>query len=222
MKKTFILLILTVLTFSADAFAQKKKSDNLASKEQTASEQMTAEQYFRALPDDYVVGTPKDKEEIIGFKEPKLDYVSFLFEGEQVPKALAGNFKEPEGLGKMRIFRGKDTTIVGLRLLIGDSTEKTPTTDSYKITTYLLEYKDGKWTNKTDALLPKISVDYAYKVLSEDFQMKELKQEDVWIEYQINELHKGIMTVARVKGNELRTNLKFFIWNGAKFVEPER
>ncbi len=217
MKKTFILLSLIILTLSANAFAQKKKPAK-----PTTARMMTAKQFFLALPSDYIVGTPTERGRSLVFPSSiTKDFLTFMISDETVPKAMAGDFKQPQGLGNMRIFRGKTSTIVGLRYQIGDGANENPTVDSVNITTYLLEYKGGKWTNITDSLLPQVSVDYAYKVLSEDFQMKDVKKDDVWVEFQINELHKGIMTAARIKGNESITTLKFFKWDGAKFVESE-
>lgn len=207
MKKTLILLTLLLLAFSGNAFAQKP---------------LTAKQIFMLLPNEYVNGTKIERETALIFPNSiKSDFMTFMISGKLVPKNLAASFVQPEGLGNMRVFKGKSSVIVGLRYQIGDAQEANQTVDKVKIKTILLEYKNGKWTNITDAMLPKASIDYAYKVLSEDFQMKALKKEDVWIEYQINELHKGIMTAARIKGNDSITNLKFFEWNGAKFVESE-
>jgi hypothetical protein len=205
MKKTFILLSLLLLTFSTNAFAQKV---------------LTAKQLFMALPNDYVVGTAKARAAYLAFpKSIKPDFLSFMITDQAVPKMIAGDFKEPQSIGDMRVFRGKTSTIVGLRYQIGDGKEQNPTTDTTKILTYLLEYKAGKWTNVTDSLLPKISVDDAFQVLSQG--MKDLKKEDVWIETQVSKDRNGLLSLARVKGDDSITPLKFFKWNGAKFVETE-
>jgi hypothetical protein len=207
MKKTFILLSLLVLALSANVFAQK---------------QMTAKQLFMSLPSEYVSGTAKQRAELLVFpKSIKANFLSFGIWENSVPKTISGDFKEPFGGGVLRVFRGTSSTIVGLRYQIGDRNEVNPTTDTVKITTVLLEYKGGKWTNVTEAMMPKVSTDYAYKVLTEDFQEKDVKKEDVWVEFQIDNYHTGIVTAARRKGNDSITTLKFFKWNGTNFVEAE-
>jgi hypothetical protein len=206
MKKTFILLSLLVLALSANVFAQK---------------QMTAKQLFMSLPNDYIVGTAKQRAALLFTKSVKPDYLDAALYENNIPKAFVSDYKEPQGLVDLKVFRGKSSTIVGLRYQVGDGKAENPTVDSVKIMTLLLEYKDGKWTEVTDLLLPKVSVDYAYKVLTADFQMKDVKQEDVWIESQVNAAYKGIMTFARIKGENSVTALKFFKWNGSGFVEAE-
>jgi hypothetical protein len=217
MKKTFILISLLVLVFSANVFAQAKKP---AKKPATASKQMTAKQFFVALPNDYIVGTATEKEEALIFpKSITADFLTFMVSDEQVPKALAGDFKEPEGLGDMRVFRGKDSAIIGLRFQLGDRTNETPTVDSVKIFTYLLEYKNGKWSDVTASLLPKISIDEAYQIIVNKEDMKDTKKEEVWIETQVSKEKTGLGMFARVKGNDSITTLKYFTWDGSKFVE---
>jgi hypothetical protein len=77
--------------------------------------------FFLTLTDDYVVGTAADKEGALIFPNTiTADYLEFMVSGELVPKALAGDLKEPEGLGAMRVFRGKERTIIGLRVQLGD------------------------------------------------------------------------------------------------------
>ncbi len=208
MKKTFILLSLLVLTLSANAFAQK---------------QMTAKQLFMSLPNDYVNGTKTERESALIFpKSIKSDFLTFMVSDELVSKSLAGNFKEPEGLGDMRVFKGKSSVIVGLRYQIGDAQNANPTADSVKITTVLLEYKSKKWTNVTDKLLPTVSVDDAHQVLIGFEETKGVKKESVWIETQVSKDRSGLLLVGRVKGSESVAALKFFKWDGAKFVESEK
>lgn len=213
MKKIFILIGLFILAFSANAFAQKKKP--------AAAKQMTAKQLFLALPDDYVVGAERAKNNLVFPKQMKSDFLTFMVASEQVPKVMAGDFKKPEGLGNLRVFRGKDKTIVGLRYQIGDSAEENPSVDSVKVFTYLLEYKNGKWTDVTAALLPKVSIDDAYKTVSEIENTKNAKKEDVWIETQVSPDQNGLQNLIRVKGSDWVTPLKFYKWNGTKFVETQ-
>ena len=205
MKRTFILLSLLVLTLSANAFAQKA---------------MTAKQLFMSLPNEYVNGTAKERATYLVFpKSIKADFLSFMISDNGVPKAMAGDFQEAEGLGDMRVFRGKSSTIVGLRYQIGDAKAENPTVDSVKITTVLLEYKGKKWTNVTDSLLPKVSIDDAFNALMTLEDMKNTKKEDVWIETQVSKDSNGLLSLARVKGSDSITALKFFKWDGVKFVE---
>jgi hypothetical protein len=219
MKKTFILLSLLVLAFSANVFAQAKKT---AKKTATTSKQMTAKQFFMALPNDYIVGTATEKADALIFPNSiTADFLTFMVSDELVPKSLAGDFKEPEGLGDMRVFRGKDRNIIGLRFQLGDRTNENPTVDSVKIFTYLLEYKNGKWMDVTASLLPKISIDEAYKAVIDKEDTKDVKKEDVWIETQVSKEKAGLGMFARVKGNDSITTLKFFTWDGVKFVEAE-
>ncbi len=207
MKKTFILVCLLVLAFSTNVFAQK---------------QMTAKQLFMSLPNDYVVGTAKERATFLTFpKSVKADFLTFIMTENAVPKTIAGDFKEPQAIGNLRVFRSKSSTIVGLRYQVGDGKEVNPTVDTTKIITVLLENKGGKWTNVTEAMLPKVSVDDAYKVLTEDFQMKDVKKEDVWIETQVSKDKSGLMTFARIKGDDSITALKFFKWTGTEFIEAE-
>ncbi len=204
MKKIFILLSLLVLTFSANVFAQKP---------------MTAKQLFMSLPNDYVNGTAKQRATFLVFpKSVKPDFLTFMITENAVPKMIAGDFTAPHALGDLKVFRGTSSTIVGLRYQISEDKETNPTVDSVKIITLLLEYKGGKWTDVSEAMMPKVSVDYAYKVLTEGFKMT-VKQEDVWIETQVSKYKNGLMTFARIKGEDSITTLKFFKWNGNVFVE---
>jgi hypothetical protein len=137
-----------------------------------------------------------------------------------VPKVLAGDFKEPQAIGDLKVFRGTTSTIVGLRYQIGNGKEANPTVDSVKIVTVLLENKGGKWTDVSNVMLPKVSVDHAFKVLTEGFKMT-VKKEDVWIKTQVGKDKNGLMTFARIKGDDSITTLKFFKWNGNSFIEAE-
>ncbi len=207
MKKTFILLSLLVLTLSANVFAQK---------------QMTAKQLFMSLPNEYINGTKAERESALIFPNSiKSDFLTFMVSDELVSKNLAGDFKEPEGLGEMRIFRGKSRIVVGLRYQIGDAQEANPTVDSVKIVTVLLEYKAKKWTNITDSLSPKVSIDEAYQMLIQFPETKDVKKESVWIETQVSKDKSGLILLGRIKGSDSVTNLKFFKWNGISFVESE-
>ena len=132
---------------------------------------------------------------------------------------IGGNFQEPQAIGSMRVFRGKSSTIIGLRYQVNDRREKNPTVDTTKIITVLLENKNGKWTNVTESKMPKVSADYAYKVLIEDYQMKDVKKENVWVETQLGIDKNGLAAVARIKGDTSVTSLKWFKWTGKDFVE---
>lgn len=207
MPRTFVLLTLLFLIFSGSAFAQKN---------------LTAKQLFMLLPDEYVNGSKIERENALVFpKSVKPDFLTFMISGRLVPVKLAGSFAEPEGLGDMRVFKGKSSFIVGLRYQLGDGLEANPTVDTTKIVTILLEYKDKKWANVTDSLLPKITNDAVYKTLSEFPDMKDVKKEDVWVETQVSKDRNGLQLVGRAKGSEAVTPLKFFKWNGAVFVEAE-
>jgi hypothetical protein len=205
MKKTALLLIFTI-AFCANAFAQKT---------------LTAKQLFMSLPNEYINGTAKERATFLTFpKSIKTDFLSFMITENAVPKMIAGDFKEPQSIGDLRVFRGKSSTIVGLRYQIGDGKEMNPTPDTTKIITVLLERKGGKWMDVTESMLPKVSSDYAHKVLTENFKMN-VKAEDVWVETQISKDKNGLLTVARIKGNDAVTTLKWFKWNGQDFVETE-
>jgi hypothetical protein len=190
MKKTFILLSLLVLVFSANTFAQK---------------QMTARQLFMSLPSEYVIGTAKQRAAFLSFPDTiKPDTLSFFIYEGGISKKLGGNFQEPQAIGSMRVFRGKSSTIIGLRYQVDDRREKNPTVDTTKIITVLLENKNGKWTNVTESKMPKVSADYAYKIL---------------IETQLGIDKNGLAAVARIKGDTSVTSLKWFKWTGKDFVE---
>ena len=207
MKKTFILLSLLLLAFSGNAFAQKD---------------LTAKQLFMLLPNEYVSGTKSERETALVFPNSiKSDFLTFMISGKLVPKNLAGDFKQAEGLGDMRVFKGKSSVIVGLRYQIGDGQEANPTVDTTKLVTVLLEYKGKKWTNVTDSLLPKISADAAHQALIKFDETKDAKKENVWVETQVSKDRGGLLLIGRVKGSETVTPLKFFQWNGAKFIESE-
>jgi hypothetical protein len=218
MKKTFILLTLLVLAFSANAFAQKPAKKVTA--KQTTGKQMTAKQFFMALPNDYVVGTAEEREGYLIFPNSILpDYLTFMLTDEEVPKTIAGTFKEPEGLVELRVFRGKLSNFVGLRYQLGDRTEENPTVDSVKITTVLLENKDEIWTDVTDKLMPKISFEEAHQAVIVNTDLKDVKKENVWIETQLSKEASSLLLVARVKGSDSATVLKWFKWDGEKFIE---
>ncbi len=184
MKKSFILLSLLVLAFSANAFAQKTKS----TKKTATAKQITATEIYNLLPNEYI-NTPKDEREsdLIFPGKNKPDYVKFMLSGENVPKSLKGDLAEPEGLGDLRVFYGKSSVYVGLRYQLGDTNAENPTVDSVKITAILLEYKAGTFTDVTASMLPKVSIDEAHKLLSENDPEAKIKKEDVWIETQILE-----------------------------------
>lgn len=207
MKKLFILLTLIIFAFSGNAFAQKN---------------LTARQLFMLLPDDYVSGTKTERETALVFPNSiKSDFLTFMISGKLVPKNLAGNFAEPEGLGDLRVFKGKSSVVVGLRYQLGDGQETNPTIDTTKLVTVLLEYKNKKWTVVTDSLMPKISADEAYQTLVKFPDTKDVKKENVWVETQVSKDQNGLLFVGRAKGSETATPLKFFKWNGAAFVEAE-
>lgn len=207
MKKTIILLSLLFLAFTSNAIAQKT---------------LTAKQLFMLLPNEYINGNATEKAKFLSFPDSiKTDTLSFFISENAVPKKIAGNFQVPQALGSMRVFRGKSSLFVGLRYQVDDRKEQNPTVDTTKIVTVLLEYKGGKWTNVTDSKMPKVSAEYAYKVLSEKFQMKDLKKEDVWVETQLGIEKSGLAAVARIKGDTSVTDLKWFKWTGKNFVEAE-
>ncbi len=217
MKRTFILLSLLVLAFSVNAFAQKAKPAKKTITKQT-TKQITATELYKLLPNEYV-NTPLDEREGDFFPTVKPDYVKFILSGENVPKSLAGSFAEPEGLGDLRVFRGKSSVYVGLRYQLGDANAENPTVDSVKMTTFLLEYKDKKWSDVTASILPKISIDEAHKMLSVDDA--QIKKENVWVDTQIFNDLNGFALIGRIKGSDRVTPLKTFKWNGIKFVEAE-
>jgi hypothetical protein len=219
MKKTFILLSLLVLAFSANVFAQKTKPATKTPAKQ-AAKQITASELFLLLPDDYITMTSDERSDTLEMSTtPKPDYLGFMVTGENIPKSLKGTFAEPEGLGNMRVFHGKSSVFVGLRYQIGDAAEENPTVDSVKITTFLLEYKDGKWSDVTASLLPQISIDEAHKLLSENDPEAKIKKENVWIQTDISDDFNGFLLFGRIKGSDSATNLKTFKWDGIKFVE---
>lgn len=211
MKKTFILLTLLVLGLSANAFAQKMPKK--------------AVDFFAALPAEYMTGTRAER---LGTKErggylmtqsATSDFLRFSLFEEDVPAIVRGSMTAPQSIGHLKLFRAKERTIVGLWFQVGDKNEKNPTTDTIIQHTFLLEYKGGNWSNVTGSLMPIVSVDEAYKVLTENFQMKNVKKEDVRVESQLNEDKDLILLVARVKGDDSVTTLKLFKWNGSQFVE---
>lgn len=207
MKKIFILLTLIVFAFSGNAFAQKN---------------LTARQLFMLLPAEYVSGTKNERETALVFPNSiKSDFLSFMISGNLVPENLAGSFEQPEGLGDMRVFKGKSSVIVGLRYQLGDGKEANPTVDTTKIVTVLLEYKNKKWTSVTGSLMPKIAPEEAHQTLIKFPESKDVIKENVWIETQVSKDRGGLLLVGRAKGSEAATPLKFFKWNGAKFVESE-
>jgi hypothetical protein len=69
--------------------------------------------------------------------------------------------------------------------------------------------------------LPKISIDEAHKAVIDKEDTKDAKKEDVWIETQVSNEKAGLGMFARVKGNDSITTLKYFTWDGAKFVEAK-
>lgn len=220
MKKTFILLSLLVLAFSVNAFAQKAKPAKAPAKQ--AAKQISARELFLLLPDEYIAMTIDERSDTLDMSTTaKPDYQGFMLSGENVPKSLKGTFTEPEGLGSMRVFRGKSSVFVGLRYQIGDASEENPTVDSVKITTFLLEYKDGKWSDVTASLLPQISIDEAHKLLTAYDPEAKIKKESVWIQADLLDDFNGFVLFGRIKGSDSATNLKTFKWDGIKFVESE-
>jgi hypothetical protein len=204
-------LTLLVLGVSANALAQKAPKK--------------AVDFFVALPAEYMTGTRTER---LGTKErggylmtqsAKPDFLKFLLFEDDVPAIVRGSMTAPESIGHLKLFRAKERTIVGLWFQVGDKNEKNPTTDTVLQYTFLLEYKGGKWSNVTASLMPKVSVDEAYKVLTEDFQMKNVKRDDVRVEAQLNEDKNLLVFVARSKGSDAVTVLKLFKWNGNTFVE---
>lgn len=175
-----------------------------------------------SLPNDYVSGNAKQRAAFLSFPGTiKADTLSFFIYENGISKKIGGDFVKPQAIGSMRVFRGKSSTFVGLRYQVDDRTEKNPTVDTTKIITLLLENKNGKWTDVTDSKMPKVSAEHAYKVLVEDYQMKDLKKEDVWVETQLGIEKSGLAAVARIKGDTSVTSLKWFKWNGSDFIESE-
>lgn len=218
MKKTIILLSLLILAFSANSFAQKAKP----TKKTATAKKITATELYKLLPNEYI-NTPTDEREsdLIFPNKIKSDYLKFMLSGENVPNSLKGGFAEPEGLGDLRVFHGKSRVFVGLRYQLGDANAENPSVDSIKITAILLEYKDGKFTDVTASMLPKISIEAAHKSMSENDPEVKINKEDVWIETQILEDLNGFMLAGRVKGSYTVSPLKTFKWDGIKFVESE-
>lgn len=207
MKKIIIISSLIIIALSGNIFAQKT---------------LNAKQLFMLLPNEYVSGTKYERETALVFPNSiKPDFLTFMISGKLLPENLAGNFAQPEGLGDMRVFKGKSKIITGLRYQIGDGQNTELNVDSTKIVTVLLEYKNKKWTNVTDSLMPKISADEAYRTLIKFPETKDVKKENVWIETQVSKDESGLLLIGRVKGTETATPLKFFKWNGEKFVESE-
>ncbi|NJM54259.1 MAG: hypothetical protein HC846_13290 [Blastocatellia bacterium] len=174
------------------------------------------------MPNEYV-NTPTDEREgdLIFPSKNKPDYVKFMLSGENVPNSLKSDFAEPECLGDLRVFYGKSSVYVGLRYQLGDATAENPPVDAVKITAILLEYKDGKFTDVTASMLPKISLEDAHKSMSENDPEAKIKKEDVWVETQILEDLNGFILAGRVKGSYTVSPLKTFKWDGMKFVESE-
>ena len=210
--------MLLVLTFSVNSFAQKAKP----TKNTATPKRNTATELYKLLPNEYI-NTPVDEREsdLIFPSKIKADYVKFMLSGENVPKSLKSDFAEPEGLGDLRIFHGKFSVFVGLRYQLSDANAENTSVDSVKITAILLEYKDGKFTDVTASMLPKISIGAAHKYMSENEPEAKIKKEDVWIETQILEDLNGFLLAGRVKGSYTVSPLKTFKWDGMKFIESE-
>lgn len=175
-----------------------------------------------SLPNEYVSGNAKQRAAFLSFPDTiKADTLSFFIFENGISKKIGGDFVKPQAIGSMRVFRGKSSTFVGLRYQVDDRTEKNPTVDTTKIITFLLENKNGKWTDVTESKMPKVSAEHAYKVLVEDYQMKDLKKENVWVETQLGIEKSGLAAVARIKGDTSVTSLKWFKWNGSDFIESK-
>jgi len=211
MKKPSTLLTLLIFVFSANAFGQNSPKN--------------ARDFFAALPSEFMTGTraerlgAKDKSGYVMPQSVTSDYLKFVLFENNVPPIVKGSLDVPQSMGELKLFRGKNKTIVGLSFQVSDKNEPQPTTDKVYWHTFLLEYKDGKWTNLTESLMPKVSVDEAYKVLTENFQMKDVKKEDVRVEAQLNKDKNLLLFVAKRKGDESVTTLKLFKWTTNGFVE---
>lgn len=203
-------MALLVSASCANVFAQKKPT--------------TAKEFFALLPAEYMTGTAaerlgaKDTSGYLFQQSVTRDSLKFMLLEGDVPDIVKGSLTVPQATGEMRLFRGKDRTIVGLTFQVGDKNEANPTTDTVYWHTFLLEYKNGKWTDMTAALLPKVTVDEACKVLTEDFQMKDVKKEDVRVEAQLGQDRDALLFVAKRKGDDSVTTLKWFKWTGNEFV----
>lgn len=207
MKRKFIIAALLISAFCANGFAQNSPKN--------------ATDFFLNLPNEYLGGTKVERRGFLGKKFTTSFYVDFLLFDNAVPNFLRDSIGAPQSMGQLKLFRGKQKTIVGLSYQVSDGNEKNSTVDSTKWTTLLLEYKGGKWSNVTETVMPKVSVDYAYKVLTEAFLMKSLKKDDVRVETQLNRDKDRMLFVARIKGDDSVTILKLFKWNGIEFVESE-
>lgn len=207
LKKVFILSAFFVLAFGVNVFAQKSPK--------------TATDFFLKLPAEFMGGTAKERAGFIGKTRTSENYLDFLLFDNAVPNFVRGSTVEPQSFGQLRLFKTKGRTIVGLSFQVSDQKEKNTTVDSTKWTTVLLEYKSGKWSNVTDSMMPQVSVDYAFKVLTEDFQIKDVKKEDVRVEVQVHKDNNALLFVGRRKGDDSVTILKWFKWTGASFVETD-
>lgn len=187
-----------------------------------AQKSLTARQLFMLLPNEYINGTKQERSGAIIFpKSVTAEFLPFMVSGTLVPSGLAGDFAKPEGLGAMRVFRKRSSIVVGLRYQLGDEANPNQSVDTVKIVTTLLEYKGGKWSDVTSALLPVITPESAQRTLQGFPETKDVKLEDVWVETQVSQDRNGLLLVGRVKGSEAVTPLKFFKWNGERFMESE-
>lgn len=205
MKK--LVLLFFVLMLAANTFAQTRG--------------LSAKALFSRLPAEFMGGTAKERDLFVVQTSATTNYLAFFITDANVPKIVAASFAQPQSLGQMKVYRGKTRTVVGLTFQASDAAAVVETTDTVKIITFLLEYKNGKWRDATSELLPKVTVDEAYKVLTEDFQMKNLAKENVRVEANVIKDENGVMFAAKVRGDESATTFKWFNWTGDKFVEKK-
>lgn len=211
MKTISIRLTLLILAFSLNAFAQAKLPK-------------TALDFFALLPAEYMTGTRNERlgtADDFGYTNPnqaKPHHLIFTLFGEQVPKIVRGELKNPVAMGDLKVFQAKTRTIIGLMFRVEMLNDKNKSPDKIKWYTFLLEYKAGKWKDVTAELMPKVSVEEGYKYLTENLQIENLKKENIRIEPQINPDKDVILMVARSENMENQT-VKLFKWNGLNFVE---
>ena len=204
--KTLFYSIIFMLALSSLAFGQTKK-------------EMSAKEYFLAIPSDYIKAEAKDRADWIKSEENRIGYLSFTMPADEFP---GGKELEEEGVayGNVQVFKKTGGgAVIGMAVNLCAESKCVGQM-------LLLDYTAGKWEDVTSDLSPIIDNDEVVKTLKNApaFDNKESLKEGVEVPLAIefNGNDKVINYLAGcVGGCDGAVAVKIFKWNGSIFKELE-
>lgn len=209
MKKASILFVF-LLVITSNFYSQSKK--------------LTAVELFMALPAEYMGGKKSERNGFFDEMSAESDFLSFSVSNSEVPKIIAESFANPQSSGHLRVFHSKSQTIIALCFQTVDAANSNSLAarlENMKVQLFMLEYKNGKFADVTESILPKITIDEAHKFLTENYEMKNVQKDEILIEKQVGPMDNGVLVTAKTKGRRAVITLKWYKWTGTEFMEAE-